>query len=73
MREYPLYYFHNSKQSDRDWIISKMRFIPAEKRDEVSKEYERIYLSGHFLKTRKQANEYLQKVARSYYEKLKHG
>lgn len=62
---YPRYYHYGRFGSDRDWILKRMAVIPKDKQQEVSIEYERLYLA----KTpdrRKRANTYLQRVAKQY-------
>lgn len=54
----PLIYHYRGKQSDRDWIAEQMALIPDEFKHEVSKGYERVYMSG-LPRKRKEAKEYL--------------
>lgn len=63
----PRMYFYSKLGSDRDWIKARMYFIPEDKKHEVSKEYEKRFLSGK-TKTlgRKNANTWLNGLAKEY-------
>lgn len=61
----PLVYFYRGKNSDRALIEDLMNCIPDQRKHEVAKEYERIYLSA-FPRNRKAANDYLEDMATLY-------
>lgn len=66
---YPKYYYQRcGGESDRDWILTRMFYLPNDKRKEVADHYEDLYRS----KGRKEANTYLQNIAKPYYEKYVH-
>lgn len=62
---YPLFYHQIGKDSDRDWILSRMAAIPEERKSEVAREYERLFLGG-IPGNRKEANTYLHNEAVKY-------
>lgn len=62
---YPLRYFYGRWRSDRDFILKRMRAIPAEKQQEIADRYEEIFLSDD-PDSRKKANEFLHDVAAKY-------
>ena len=66
---YPKFYYQRGKQSDKNWIMSRMCRIPPEHQAEVAKEYEERYLIGTQLRGRRNANTYLQQVAKEFYDK----
>lgn len=61
----PLFY-HWRNGSDCKWIISRMKVIPESRRREVSNHYENLFLRNEGGTGRKDANEYLDGVAREY-------
>ncbi len=61
---YPKFYYQRGKDSDRKWILIRMKHIPQNKQVEVSQAYEKLYLSG--ANGRKAANTYLQGIAKEY-------
>lgn len=68
---YPLHYHSKSKgDSDRDWILKRMRVISKDKQQEVSNEYEKLYRSEKFG-NRQAANTFLQELAVKYRNKSK--
>lgn len=67
---YPIFYYQRcgpDGASDRDWILTRMFYLPEELREEVSDHYEQLYLR----EGRKAANTYLQKIAKPFYEKYR--
>lgn len=77
--DYPQFYFCAHGDSDRDKIMSMMRFIPLDERRAVSIEYSRIYLDDDGLEAdevrwqgagRVAANEYLTELATKYRDEL---
>ena len=64
-RDYPLFYHQIHGASDRDWILKRMAAIPADRKNEVSCEYERLFLS-QVPGNRKAANTYLHNEAKKY-------
>jgi hypothetical protein len=55
------------KGSDKKGIMSRMQYIPEQLKQEVAREYERLYLSDK--KTgREKANTYLKDLVRQYIE-----
>ena len=66
---YRSYYRH--KESDRDWIESRMKHIPPQHQKRVSERYVNIFLSKKGSASRKEANEYLQAEAKKFYEENK--
>jgi len=61
----PLFY-HWRNGSDCKWIISRMKVIPESRRREVSNHYENLFLRNEGGTGRKDANEYLDAIAREY-------
>lgn len=61
---YPKFYYQRGKESDRDWILSRMSYIPESQKEMVSEKYEELFLSGRG--GRKEANTYLQGVATEF-------
>lgn len=66
---YPKFYFQRGKQSDKDWIMSRMCRIPPDRQSEIAREYEARYLLGTKSQGRRIANTYLQQVAKEFYDK----
>jgi len=64
-REYPLFYYQCGGVSDRNWMLVRMAFIPQAKRNEISLEYERLFLAS-IPGDRKAANTYLYEQAVKY-------
>lgn len=65
----PLFYYcRDAKDNDCARTISRMRVIPEELRREVSNKYEKIFLNrdGSRVNSRKDANDYLDRIARKY-------
>lgn len=65
----PKWYYYRGGTSDRDKIIACMRHIPVELQQEVSDNYESLYLmNGHVNVTegRAAANKYLGDKARAF-------
>lgn len=52
---YPRFYQYKKNHSDRDWILSRMSVFPQNKQQEISLNYERLYLGDG----RKAANTWL--------------
>lgn len=65
------YHYQNKKNSDRDWIATRMAIIPADKQREVAEEYELRYLIKDRYQGRKSANIYLQGVAVEYRDEMR--
>lgn len=65
---YPKYYFYRNGESDRDWILKMMNFIPEEHKDKIASRYERIYRDQKG-QNRKRAQKFLHRVARFFYSK----
>lgn len=60
---YPTRYHYRGRWgSDKDFILARMAHIPEPKQQEVSDQYEKLYLR----QGRKEANTYLHELARSY-------
>lgn len=59
-----LYYYQRREESDRDWILVRMRAIPDYKKQEVADRYEKLYLTEK--NGRRAANTYLQNIASEY-------
>lgn len=59
---YPKFWHQRGKDSDRDWILVRMRAIPAVEQQKVADEYERLLFDGG----RKAANTYLHQTAVKY-------
>ena len=53
--------------TDKQWIMSRMRWIPLDKQKAVADKYSHIFLSEKSF-GRKKANEYLQQEAKMYRE-----
>lgn len=68
IKHYPnQYHYRSDSNSDRNWIMSRMRKIPVEKQEEVSTEYVRIFMATRNNgNARRAANTYLDCVARGY-------
>ena len=66
-RMYPLYYYSRLKESDRDWIMGKLKFIPEDLVHDVCIQYESIFLGSD--NPRKDANTYLHSEAKKHWEK----
>lgn len=65
--ELPRSYYYSKSHSDRDLIRSKMSDIPKDKKHEVSKKYEKLYLAGKTSALgRKNANTWLNGIAKEY-------
>ena len=65
----PKWYYYRAGTSDRDKIIKCMRHIPDELQQEVSDQYEKLYLmNGHInvSEGRAAANKYLGDKARAF-------
>ena len=64
----PKFWMYRRKKSDRIWIENQMKYVPADKQQEVSDQYERILRSdpAHIWNSRDKANSYLLAVAREY-------
>lgn len=65
------YHYRNKNDSDRDWIESRMKYIPPQHQKRVSERYVNIFLSKKGSASRKEANEYLQAEAKKFYEEYK--
>ena len=66
--------WHFRGNSDRDWVASRMRVIPEHLRAEVAQGYDKIYMPSIGVRGstgRKDANEYLDKIARQYKDEVK--
>lgn len=66
---YPSRYFYRRGVSDKNLILSLMEHIPPHKQQEVSDKYELLYLQDgpeNVAKGRKEANEYLEAIAKHY-------
>jgi len=61
---YPKYYYQRGKESDRDWILVRMRVIPESMKQEVADKYEKLYRTEK--DGRKKANTYLHNIAKEY-------
>ena len=73
VNHYPKFYHQRGKESDRDWVLSRMSAIPEHHQQRISDEYEKIYLKGGRA-ARKLANRYLNDVAREFHnDKIKTG
>lgn len=68
-KTYPIMYHYRSKEdSDKNFILNRMRVIPDDLKNEVSETYEGIYKNG-LGDCRRLANEYLHSVAKEYRDK----
>ncbi len=66
---YPIRYYYRGGVSDKDFILTRMAHIPPDKLQEVSDQYDRLYMQNggvNVAKGRKEANTYLHETARSY-------
>lgn len=61
---YPKYYYSRGGVNDFDWIMIRLAHIPEELKQEVCDKYEKLFLSSK--DGRKQANTYLQGIAKEY-------
>ncbi len=66
----PKFYSYSRWGSEKGWIMVRMAVIPAHKQQEVADEYDRLYMAKNYS-GRRQANEYLNGVAREYREYLR--
>lgn len=67
---YPSRYYYRGGVSDKEFILKRMACIPPEKQQEVSDEFERLYLANgpiHVRKGRQDAKIYLNKIAKAYH------
>lgn len=66
----PKFYFYNRFESDRDFVLNQMRYIPADKKQEVSDTFDNIMLSKQIPITQRryQAKKYLTDLAKMYYK-----
>lgn len=55
----------NHFESDGNWIKARLNDIPESRRDEVFKEYCRIYQTSK-IERRRKANQYLSAIATEY-------
>jgi len=68
-KTYPImYYCRGEAETDKYFILERMRAIPGDLKDEVSERYEAIYKRG-LGDCRRLANEYLHSVAKEYRDK----
>ena len=63
VKHYPLFYFQRGKESDINWILARMAYIPLNKQEEVSDQYVKLFQEKN---GRRKANEYLNNVAREW-------
>lgn len=62
----PKFYHYKKDESDRDWVLQRMAYIPIEIQEEVANNYEKLFLetgSG-----RRAANTYLNDTAKEQYK-----
>lgn len=65
----PKWYYYRAGESDRTFIETRMRHIPADIQSEVCEKYESLYMQNghiHVKDGRKEANTYLHELARKY-------
>ena len=55
------YHYRHKRESDRDWILSMLSFIPLDLQPGICREYERLY--GKDKDGRRNANSYLKSRA----------
>ena len=65
----PLIYHFRGK-SDRPWIAQRMKVIPEVMRKEVAGQYENLFIRNVDKNGRRDANEYLDSVAKQYRDNL---
>jgi hypothetical protein len=66
-KTYPIrYHYRNQADSDKNFILQRMVFIPEHIKDRVSNEYERLFGSGS-RDERKAANTYLNDEAKKFH------
>lgn len=66
---YPIRYYCRGKVSNKDFILARMAHIPPSKQQEVSDNYDRLFLprdGSCMAQCRKNANTYLHNEARKY-------
>jgi len=69
-KEYPLWYFNKRGDSDKQFVLDRMFFIPDELKEQVSDKYENIYRDNK-PDFRGRANKYLHNEAIKHKEKSK--
>ena len=63
----PKFYLGRPSKSDRGWIESMMSRIPANEKDRVASEYDKIYMrNGFSWKNRDDANKFLLEESKKF-------
>jgi len=60
------YHYRNKNESDRDWVLHRMTYIPIEIQEEVANNYEKLFLAAGG--GRRAANTYLNYTAKEQYK-----
>ncbi len=66
---YPIRYYYRGGVNDKDFILTRMAHIPPDKQQEVSDNYDKLYMQNgsiNVAKGREEANTYLHNEARKY-------
>ncbi len=65
-KEYPIkYHYRNKNDSDKQFILDRMAWIPKELKDSISNQYEKLYSDGK-NNGRGIANSFLHEVSKKY-------
>lgn len=65
IRQYPIWYHCRGGDSDKNFVLSRMRWIPDSLKHWVSLEFERLFLAGG-REGRYKAKKFLHELASSY-------